>query len=230
MKKKMDRGERQRCEGIIARAHELSKALIASEPSSCEIAIGNFKMIYQICADLVSLDRPARRPDYDVVATYGARIRADFIAKQTIKNRYRKMTRVWCDAFDKIVDGQPLQAWTDFSRTPIMDRGSGLSADIHKEVVRRLWIENTRLRADQKQRTDSEFAERVPDNTSDDTRDQEPINVDAIREWVTSVGHPQSLLSSTEVGLKLNENVRYGMIVMDFETFAAIRAVAGVRT
>ena len=163
---------------------------------------------------------------------YGAKIREDFIAERTIKNRYRKMTGVWCEAFDKIVDGRTMQDWTDFARASMLGSSSELSVDIHKEVVKRLWIENTRLRAAQKKESDSGSGPEpmLGNAPTENLGDREPIDLDAIREWVLSVGQPQSRLSSTEVGLKLNDNVRSGMIVMDFDTFEALKGLTGVTT
>lgn len=233
MKRKKDREEQRRCEEIIATAHELSKALIKLEPADHTTAIANYEMIYEICANLVRLDRPARRPEYDVVAMYVAKMRPDPIVARTIKNRYRRMTAIWCKAYDKIVGGRTMHDWTDFSRVPISGRDSELSVDIHKEVVRRLWVENTRLRAllkDSGKETDFTETSAPERPLALDAAARTEIDFETIREWVGSVGGEQSFLSETEVGLKLTDKARFGMIVMDSDTFETLKALAANAT
>ncbi|MFS8054016.1 hypothetical protein QD357_14370 [Rhizobium sp. BR 317] len=214
MTKKAKRNDRfEQCKAIIKNAAEESLALI--NLTDDEDAVANFKSIHAICAKLVVAEGLSAEPTYALISSYGERTYGAFIKPQTIKNRYRRMVAVWRKAHKTMVELTSQNDWTDFSKVKPQTSQSLDAETILREMIRRLQVENNRLRAELKESANVHpIAPAQRTDTSDPHDVPEFLDITPVRQWVSGLKDENSILVETPAGLKLNKNARIGMTVM----------------
>ncbi|MBY3369063.1 hypothetical protein [Rhizobium laguerreae] len=224
-KRKKRHGRSERCQEIIQKATEESLALV--DPADDEDAVANFKSIHAICAKLVVAEGLSSEPTYGLIASYGERIYGAFIKPQTIKNRYRRMVAVWRKAYTSLVETTSESEWTDFSKvTPRHDSQPLNTETILQETIRRLQVENSRLRAQLKDNAVAVPIAPAPSPNVAASHDVPDIlDVTPVRQWISRLKDENSLLIESPTGLKLNKNARIGMTIMDGAVLKVVKSL-----
>ncbi len=228
MKRSKNQDRIERCKKIVEDATSESLAIIVAEEPEHETAISNFKAIHEICSKLVVADGLSTAPDYETIAAYGERMHGSglFLAPQTIKNRYRKMVAIWRKAYEALDKTRSEREWTDFTKTATPRDTGPISAEtILRETIRRLEVENHRLRAKLKQHSSGELLPRPEEAVGTGTPPDPAqfLDLSPARQWVSRIGDEASPLVATVAGLKLSKNARIGMIIMDASAYNVLK-------
>lgn len=209
---------------ILADAEKASSLIISALPYKCKKARSNFEKIHALSKKLLSEPGEMLCPRAETLVRFASVVHLR-IKLQTLRNRYRSMIKVWTEAWQKLTMmmlPSELEAQERNLRN-VVDRDPKVA--VLYDIIRALYNENNQLRRALGDKEPIVTPKEAPTFFAEGQDQGSYVDMRPIREWIQNADLADSFFRVTEVGLKLNQNARPNLTIMNRRVLDALRAL-----